>query len=420
MDRRKFFVTAGTALTAAAAEEKPVRIGVVGLGDRGSGLTRILLTVGATVPAVCDIDSQKVAKVQDIVQTAGHPKPEGYNRGEEDFRRLMERDDLDGLIIATPWEWHTPMAVYGMKSGKVTAVEVPCALTLQECWDLVNTHEQTRVPFMMLENTSFDRQGLAVLNMIRAGLFGDVMHSHCAHDHNVMYWYLDAKGNPRWSGNWLMKRNADQYPTHSLGPVMQWMNITCGDNFAFLTSTATRQRGIVDQIARKYGKDHPAVKYTWLQGDIVTTVVKTANDNVIVISMDMQLPRPKDDRWLVQGTKGVYSLERNAVFLLGKSKGERWDSFDPYLQEWEHTWYKTLPPEGSAQIGHAGIDYLEMRELVKAIREKKPLPLDVYNSVTMSSVVALSEASIRKGSAPVPVPDFTRGKWKTRKPTFAL
>jgi predicted dehydrogenase len=423
MERRTFLLSSAGVLAAGApagGEDKPVRVGVVGVGERGAGLTRILLGLGARIPALCDIDAQKVAKAQDLVQTAGQPKPEGYSRGEEDYRRLMERDDLDGLIIATPWEWHAPMAVYGMKSGKYTAVEVPCALTIQECWDLVNTHEQTRVPFMMLENTSFDRHGLAVLNMIRAGLLGEIMHSHCAHDHNVMYWYLDDKGYPRWSGNWLLKRNADQYPTHSLGPVMQWMNITRGDNFVYLTSTATRQRGISEQISRKYGKDHPAVQYKWLQGDVVTTVVKTSMDSVIVISMDMQLPRPKDDRWLVQGTKGVYSLERNAIFLLDKTKGERWDSFDPYLQEWEHTWYKTLPKEGLQQIGHPGIDFLEMREFVKAIRESRPLPLDVYDSVVMSSVVPLSEESIRNGSAPVQVPDFTRGKWKTRKPTFAI
>jgi predicted dehydrogenase len=420
MDRRSFLVSASSALAAGGAEDKPVRMGVVGTGKRGTNLVEILMTLGVRVPALCDISTENLARAQDIVQTAGQPKPEGYSRGEEDFRRLMAREDLDGLIIASPWEWHAAMAVYGMKCGKYTAVEVPCALTLQECWDLVNTYEMTRVPCMMLENTSFFRHTLAVQNMIRAGLLGEIVHCHCAHDHNVMYWYLDEKGYPRWTGNWLLKRNADQYPTHSLGPVMHWMDITYGDNFAYLTSTATRQLGISDQIARRFGKDHPAVKYKWLQGDVVTTVVKTVKGNVIVISMDMQLPRPKDDRWLIQGTRGLYSLERNAVWLLGKSpKPETWESFGPYQKEYDHTWWKTMPAEGM-KLGHPGIDYLELRELVKAIREKRQTPLDVYDSVVMSCVVPLSEESIAKGSAPVQVPDFTRGKWKTRKPAFAL
>lgn len=404
-----------------AAAEKPVRLGVVGTGKRGTSLLRILMTLGARVPALCDIDAGNLARAQDIVQTAGQPKPEGYARGEEDFRRLMSRDDLDGLIIAASWEWHTPMAVEGMKSGKYTAVEVPCALTIEECWELVNTYEQTRTPFMMLENTSFYRHTLAVQNMIRAGLFGEIVHCHCAHDHNVLYsWYLDPKGYPRWSGNWLLKRNADQYPTHSLGPVVPWLDITYGDNFAYVTSTATGQFGISDQIARRFGKDHPAVKYKWLQGDVVTTVVKTVKGKVIVISMDMQLPRPKDDRWLVQGTKGLYSMERNAVFVLDRSPKEAWESFDKYQKEFDHTWWKTIPAEGLRGSGHPGIDYLELREFMKAIREKQATPLDVYESVAMSCIVALSEQSIAKGSAPVAAPDFTRGKWKTRKPRFAL
>ena len=170
----------------------------------------------------------------------------------------MGRDDLDAVIIATPWEWHAPMAVCAMKAGKYAGVEVPCAITLAECWDLVKTHETTGVPCMMLENWSFRRDNLAVLNMIRKGLFGEIVHCHCAHSHNCMSWYFDAAGKPRWSGNYLLRRNADQYPTHSLGPVLSWMDIHCGDRFDCVVSMASRSLGIKDQLQRKYGAGHPA------------------------------------------------------------------------------------------------------------------------------------------------------------------
>ena len=181
---------------------------------------------------------------------------------------------------------------------------------------------------MMLENWSFRRDNLAVLNMIRKGLFGEIVHCHCAHSHNCIDWYFDAQGNPRWSGNHLLSRNADQYPTHSLGPVLSWMDINCGDRFDYLVSMASRSLGIKDQLERKYGKDHPAAKLPYRQGDIVTTMVKTVKGNTIVIAMDMQLPRPYDNRWQIQGTRGLYNEQRDAVYIAG-DQGESPSSGSP-------------------------------------------------------------------------------------------
>jgi predicted dehydrogenase len=400
---------------------KPVRIGSVGVGRRGSGLLGTLLGMeGVEVPAVCDIDPAAATRAQDAIVRSGRAKPELYTRGDNDFKRLMDRGDLDAVIIATPWEWHTPMAVYAMKAGIYAGVEVPCAITLDQCWDLVKTHEATGVPCMMLENWSFRQDNLAVLNMIRQGLFGEIVHCHCAHSHNCLHeWYFDA-GKLRWGGEELLKRNADQYPTHSLGPVLSWMDINCGDRFDYLVSMASRSLGIKDQLERRYGKDHAEAELPYKQGDIVTTMIKTVKGNTIVVAMDMQLPRPYDNRWQIQGTRGLYNEQRNAVFIADvDGKPESWEPFPPYQAKYNHSLWKNLPPK-TAERGHGGADVVELTEFVRAVRGKTQTPIDVYDSVVMSVVFPLSEQSIAAGSAVVKCPDFTSGRWETTKPKFAV
>lgn len=399
-------------------QEKPVRVGVIGTGGRGSSLLKNLLKINnVQVPALCDINPARLTKAQQIVEKAGRNKPEGYEKGPEDFKSLLDRDDLDAVIIATPWEWHTPMAVYAMKAGKAVGVEVPAALTLEECWELIDTHESTGTACMMLENWSFRRDNLAVLNMIRQGLFGEIVHCHCAHSHNCVNWYLGKV----WPSKHLIKKNADQYPTHSLGPVLSWMDINCGDRFDYVTSMASRSLGLNDQLARKHGPDHPHAKQKYAQGDIVTTMVKTVKGNTIMIANDMQLPRPYDNRWLIQGTRGLYNEQRNSVCIdEGKPDfKEKWEPFDPFQEKYEHQWWRAMKDQ-SGKFGHGGTDYLELKLFTDAVRNKSPLPLDIYDSVIMSVIVPLSQQSIAQGSAPVKCPDFTRGKWKTKKSYFAL
>jgi len=423
VDRRSFLGSAAAAAflpSLATAEDGSVRIGLVGVGNRGSSLLRLLLWMkDVKIPALCDIDVQHLAAGQNAVIESERPRPEGYSRSEHDFERLMARDDLDAVVLATPWEWHVPMAVYSMKAGKYTACEVPAALTFEQCWDLVNTHEQTGTQYMMLENWCYREDNLAVLNMIRQGLLGEIVHCHCAYSHDCITWYFDAKGYPKWSGNFLTRRNANPEPTHAIGPAMSWMNINCGDYFAYATATASRPLGIYSGLARRWGKDHISVKQKYLQGDVVTTVIKTNNGNTIVVNNDMQLPRPYDNRWLIQGTKGLYSQEHSAVCLVGLTQGEQWEPFEPYQTKFEHSMWKTLPPD-APDGGHGGPDYLVVREFVNAVKNRTAPPIDVYDSVIMSSIIPLSQESIAKGSAPVPCPDFTRGRWRTSQRLFAL
>jgi len=408
--------------TASAPAPKAVRVGVVGVGGRGTGLLSTMARMpGLSFPALCDTNESHLARAQDLVVKAGHPKPAGYSKDEEVFREMMARDDLDAVVIATPWHWHTPMAVCAMKHGTYAAVEVPCAMSFDECWQLVDTHEATGVPCMMLENWSFRRDNLAVLRMIREGLLGEIVHCHCAHSHDCIdHWFWDAAGNPRWPAEYLIKFNRDQYPTHSLGPVLSWMDVNCGDNFATLTATATGSRGINAYFARKFGADHPNAKQTYQQGDIVTSVVKTYGGKTIVVNYDMQLPRPYDNRWIIQGTLGLYDEVRASVYLTGRSpKYHQWEPFAPYQEQYEHPWWAAMK-DASGNFGHGGTDYIELVQFLDAVRNKTQTPIDVYDSVVMASIIPLSEQSIATGSAPIECPDFTRGKWKTRKPTFGI
>ena len=384
LNRRDFLkintaATVGLTLTglrlneANAEQPKIVRVGLVGTGNRGRSLLSVLLEMeGVEVPALCDINLQNLAAAQDMVTKAGRNQPEGYSKDEYVFQQLMGRDDLDAVIIATPWKWHTPMAVYGMKAGKYAGVEVPAAQTLEDCWQLVNTSQETRVPCMMLENWSFRRDNLAVLNMIRRGLLGEIVHCHCAHSHDCIdHWFFDADtGADRWSAEYLLKRNRDQYPSHQLGPVISWMDIGCGDYFDYLTSTATDGFGINDYFIRKFGPEHPNAKRKYAQGDVVTTVVRTKKGKSLVINYDMQLPRPYDNRWTIQGTRGIYNEQRNSVYLTGQSpQYHQWESFDPYQEKYEHGWWKAIKGE-AGQFSHEGTDYLELIHFLKAVRQK--------------------------------------------------
>lgn len=400
--------------------QAPLRIGFIGVGGRGTGLLQTALAVSSNllIPAVCDIVEASAQRAAEIAVGAGLPRPTLYTKDEQDWRNMLRRGDLDAVIIATPWQWHATMGIEAMKAGAIPGIEVPCALSVEECWQLVDTSEQTGIPCMMLENWSFRPDNLALLNMVRKGLFGSIVHVHCAHSHDCIdHWFFDANtGADRWAAQFLLKYNRDQYPTHSLGPVLSWCDINCGDRFKTIVSTATDEFGIRDMFIRRFGPDHPGAKRKYAQGDIVTSVIRTEKGKTIVVNYDMQLPRPYDNRWMLQGTRGIYSEERESIYLVGRSpQYHQWEPFAPYQAQYEHIWWA----EGGVG-GHGGVDGVMLRCFLEAARKKQPLPLDVYDSVTMSAVVALSGESIAAGGKPVEFPDFTRGKWETTKPKFAI
>lgn len=430
-NRRQFIKnTAATALGLSLAgntiagyrdtSKKKVRIAVIGTGNRGTHLMKILLGLkGVEVPAICDIDRQKLDHAGKLCVDMGGKDPDKYFDNEHSYKKLLDRDDLDAVIIATYWKWHTPMALYAMKRGIYPGVEVPIALSIDECWDLVNTSEETGIPCMMLENWSFRKDNLAVLNMIRAGLLGDMVHCHCAHSHDCIdHWFFDREdGHQRWPAKYLIDYNRDQYPTHSLGPVLSWLDINGGDRITEIYSSATASKGINAYFTRRFGPDHPNASLKFKQGDIVTSTLKTAKGKTIILNYDMQLPRPYDNRWMAQGTRGIYREQPGTIYLEGKSpEYHQWEDFKPYEEKYIHQWWKDESRVGG---GHGGVDQLELSLFVDAVREKTQTPIDVYDSVTMSAVVALSGLSIEK-NAPVKFPDFTKGTWESRKPWFAV
>lgn len=401
-------------------QKKPVRIAVIGTGNRGTGLLSNLLAMdGVEIAALCDLDTDRIDSARKTCLEAGQKEPKLYFKDVESYKQLLAREKLDAVIIATYWNSHAAIACEAMNHGIYPGVEVPIALTLEECWDLINTSEKTGIPCMMLENWSFRRDNLSVLNMIRQGMFGEIVHCHCAHSHDCIdHWFFDKDdGHQRWPAEYLLKYNRDQYPTHSLGPVLSWMDINCGDVISEIYSTATASRGINAYFKRRFGEDHPNSKLKYKQGDIVTSTLKTRRGRTIIVNYDMQLPRPYDNRWLIQGTQGIYNEQRNAIYITETSpEYHQWEAFKPYEEKYLHEWWK----EGvKMNEGHGGVDYLELSLFIDAVRQKSQTPIDVYDSVTMSAVVALSGMSIEKNK-PIEFPDFTRGKWESRKPRFAV
>jgi predicted dehydrogenase len=414
---------------AAEAQRDTVRLGFVGVGGRGTWLMRLALQRDdCEVKAVCDVKPERVERAQNMVNEAQGRRPRGFSDGEEDFLNLVERDDLDAVIIATPWLWHTPAAVAAMKSGKWAGVEVPAAVTVQECWDLVNTSEETGMPCMIMENVCFRRDVMAVLNMVRQGMFGELLHCHCGYQHDLRGVKFNpgaefgpgANGEAEWRTEHAIRRNGDIYPTHGVGPVAKMLNINSGNRFATLTSTATKTRGLHNYIVDVGGEDHPNADIEFKLGDIVTTVIKCANGETVVVSHDTNLPRPYSLMFRVQGTKGLWMNDGRTIYIEGVSpEAHSWEDFGPYGETYDHPLWKRYADQATGS-GHGGMDFFVVNAFVEALKRGVEPPIDVYDAAAWSVISPLSEQSIATGSAPVRFPDFTRGKWVTRRKIFGL
>lgn len=429
LSRRNFLKTgsvaaAGLSLMKPAAvsregNDKIVRIGMIGVGKRGSRLLKTLLEIeGLEISSLCDINQSKAVSAARSCESLGRKLPSVYGETVNSYKDMLDREKLDAVIIATPWDSHAAMALYAMKNRTYPGVEVPVALTVEDLWQLVDTSEKTGIPCMMLENSSFYGDNLALLNMKRLGLFGDIVHCHCAHSQDLAdFWFFDARnGEPNWAAGYLVKYNRDQLPTQSLGPVLSWMDINRGDIFTEIYSRASSCNAINAFFIREFGKDFQAGKLNYKQGDVITSILKTKMGKTLVINSDLQLPRPFDNRWLLQGTKGIYDEGRNSVFIEGKTKEyHQWEPLKPYAEKYNHKWW----PADYSSKENEGTDFVMLSQFINAVRAKGPVPLDVYDSAVMSAVVELSGISIEKNT-PVAFPDFTRGKWETNKPYFGL
>jgi len=401
----------------ASAADKPVRIGLVGLGRRGMAHVGGFLDLeGVEIAALCDVKQEQVDKAQSLVRNAGRAPVDEYTRGQEDYRRLCDRPDLDAVVVSTPWEWHAPMMIATMEAGKYGAVEVNAALTVDGCHQLVETSERTGMPCMMLENANYGRSRMMVLNMVRQGLFGEMLHCEAGYQHDVREGKFLADGSLRYRGVHSVLFNGNLYPTHPIGPVSWFLDINRGDRFEYLVSMSTMSRGINNYAAKRFGPDHPNATRPYKLGDINTTLIRTAKGRTITLYHDTNTPRPYDPIHRVQGTKGIYSESLKKIYIEGRSPTEHgWEDITSYETEYDHPmWRRHLAvAEGS---GHGGMDGLCRLDFIKAVRKKTQTPIDVYDSVTWSVIIPLSIESVANKSRPVDFPDFTRGKWKTNKP----
>jgi predicted dehydrogenase len=402
-----------------------VNIAFIGVGRRGRNLLAEAVKLkGINISAICDIDPEAIKKAEQLLVKSGRVIPPFYTEGEFAFEKMVERDDIDGVIIATPWLWHTKMAVTTMKAGKYVAVEVSAANTMEECWDLVNTSEETGMPCMILENANFNREVMAVMNMARKNVFGEIVHARCGYLHNLLGIKFNnglqfgegAISEARWRTQHSLKRNGDIYPTHGVGPVAAMLDINRGNRFLYVTSTASKAVGIKDYIREQGGDDHPYASLDWKLGDIITSTIKTSNGESIIITHDCNLPRPKGSDFRLQGTDGLIEMDPHMqrIHIEGVTGPHKWDTCEKYIKEYDHSLWKN---HGTAAEGsrHGG-DFFVVREFVNSVKEQRQPVLDVYDAATWSALTPLSEASIAMGSAPQYFPDFTRGNWINRKP----
>jgi len=339
-----------------------------------------------------------------------------YTRGPTDYRRLCESEELDIVLTATPWELHAPVCLAAMTNGKHAATEVPAALTLDECWALVETAQKTGKHCVMLENCCYDRAEMMILNMVRKGLFGTLLYGEGGYLHDRRKSMFTNKGNALWRTRYSETVNCDVYPTHGLGPIAQCMNINRGNQFVRLVSMGSQSLSLNEYAAKTLGPDSPQATRRYTLSDTVSTLIQTVEGQTISLTHNTHSPQPYSRKILLQGTRGtVRKYPEEKIFLDGKTKGEDWEPLENYRAEYEHPVWRQLG-ERAKGGGHGGMDYIELHRLVNALRTAAEPDMDVYDAASWSAVLPLSGTSIAGKSIPVDFPDFTRGRWKERPP----
>jgi hypothetical protein len=389
------------------------RVGIIGTGGRGTSLLKNLLAADVKVLALCDAVREKAEQAQSLVVKAGQSSPEVYTNGDHAFESLVARDDLDLVIIATPWNWHVEMAVATMKHGKHAAVEVPAATTIEDCWKLVNTSEQTRRHCIMLENCCYGYNETLILRMTHSGLFGDLLYGEGAYIHDLREELFSNKGEGLWRRTVHTQRNGNLYPTHGLGPVANYMGIQRGDNFEYMVSMSTPQRGLDEYRRTHVPSSDPRWAERYVTGDMNTSLIKTRKGLTITLKHDTSNPHPYDRINVIGGTKGVFADYPPRVYLDGQPGGEAWGSIDVW-KEHQHPLWKQEGEIAKKLGGHGGMDYIMLYRLVQCMREGLSPDMDVYDAAAWSAPGPLSRLSVASGSAPAKFPDFTRGRWHER------
>jgi predicted dehydrogenase len=413
-----------------------VRLGFIGVGMRGQGHLELALKRNdAEVVAICDVQQRMIDMSLSIVTKSGKPKPQVILEGPSGYKKLLENKDIDAVIISTPWEWHTVMCLDAMNAKKYVGCEVITGMTVEECWQLVHTSERTGMPLMMLENVCYRRDVMAVLNMVRQNVFGELVHLQGGYQHDLREVKFNDGKNPygggaefgekgfseaQWRTQHSVYRDGDLYPTHGIGPVAMMIDINRGNRFTQLVSYSTKAKGLHEHVVKLGGADHPNAKVNFKLGDVVTTMISTTNKETILLQHDTNLPRPYSLGFRVQGTKGIWMDVNKSIYIEDQSaKPHQWEEAKAWLDKYDHPLWKKYGNDASG-AGHGGMDWFVLNAFVEAVKRKANTPQDVYDAVTWSAITPLSESSIQLGGESVEFPDFTQGKWMYRKNEFAL
>lgn len=392
-----------------------VRIAIVGTGLRGRSVLHEWLDVpNVRIVALADVVKEKAELARQMVLKAGQPEPALYTGGDHDFERLCERDDIDLVYTATPWEWHVPVVLAAMNHGHHAATEVPAAYTTDDCWKLVDTSEKTRRHCIMMENCNYGYNELLVLQMARAGMFGELKAGGAAYNHDLRRILFENRDEGIWRRAHHTRRNSNLYPTHGLGPVAAYLDIHRGDRFDTLVSMSTPPMGLEAWRTDHESTDSPKWQEKYVAGDLNISLIRTAKGRVIRLEHDVSSPRPYSRINSLQGTKGIFEDYPPRIYLEGQEGGERYTSLDAHKEKFEHPLWRSLG-ERARSGGHGGMDYVMAWRLVQCLREGLPPDMDVYDAAAWSVPGPLSEQSLAKGSAPVKFPDFTRGKWSATR-----
>lgn len=425
----------------AASLVSRLRIGIIGVGMRGRvHLEELLKRDDVEVTALCDVDPWSVNAALAQVSEAGKPAPRVFAGRDSDdhtaWREMLASGLIDAVFIVTPWEQHAPQAIAAMEARIAVACEVVAGITLQDHWDVLDTQIRTGTPYMLLENVCYRRDVLAALNMVRQGVFGDILHLEGGYQHDLRAVKFNAGvpgqaygggvefGSKGWSeAHWRtqhsVSRNGDLYPSHGIGPCAMAIDINRGNRFIRLTSYATPARGLHNHIVAEGGPDHPNAAVRFALGDVVTTMIGCAGGQTVMLSHDTSLPRPYSLGFRIQGEKGLWMDVNKSVHVEGVSQPHRWDEAQAWFDRYDHPLW-LAHADKAAGAGHGGMDFFVVHAFVEALKAGAPMPIDIYDAVAWSAITPLSEASIASGNVTVDFPDFTRGTWNQRRPIFAL
>ncbi|MDD5707134.1 MAG: Gfo/Idh/MocA family oxidoreductase [Kiritimatiellae bacterium] len=396
---------------------RTVRLGVIGLGGRGLGQMQTVMEMpDVRIAAVCDVHADRTERARQTVREKLGYVPDGV----QDYRELNARDDIEAVIVMTSWTTHALVAVDAMRAGKRVAMEVGGAASVEECWQLVHASETTGQPCMMLENCCYGLEEMTLLNMVKQGLFGELVHCAGGYMHDLRAEIGMGDTNRHYRQLNFLCRNGDLYPTHELGPIAKYLNLNRGNRMLSLVSMASKAAGL-NAWLREHRPDHPLAGARINQGDIVNTIIKCANGETILLTHDCTLPRPYSRGGRIQGTRGIWMEDNRSIYLERLSPTDpsawthTWESDKAYMEKYKHPLWQAYEEFG-LRGGHGGMDYLVLRAFVESVQEKKNPPIDVYDTAAWMAITCLSEQSVAMGGMPVPVPDFTNGAWIHRGP----